>query len=291
MNHEQIDQFDLIDRYLMGKLPAEESVGFEEHFVDCQQCLARLQTTKCFLQDLRLVAAEQASQIDHLHPRSAFWHFPQTLLRKPLAWVAACLLIAAVATGFVVNYTQHLRTSRDQAENRSEQWQRRYEDERQAVLSIEKQHQETELQWDKNRRDLETKLQDEEAKQAKRTADFSQQMILAGNLTVLPLISVRGSAANAPEITLHHSSSFFLVSISLEGEKRFETYRIKIFDDHSLPVGKSRLLMPGQEDFLLLSLPAGIFRPGQFSLVLEGVNKSGGAEDLGNYPFKITKTR
>src|SRR5215210_9521555 len=97
MDHEQTVQYDLVDRYLMGKLPAEESAGFEEHFVDCPQCIARLQTTKNFLQDLQFVAAQQASRLDHYQPNGGSRHFLQLISRKPLALAVGCLLIAAVA--------------------------------------------------------------------------------------------------------------------------------------------------------------------------------------------------
>src|SRR5215216_128326 len=104
MDHEQIDQYNLIDRYLMGKLPSEESDGFEEHFVDCPQCIAQLQATKNFLHDLRFVAVQQASEPDRYQPKGAFRHFLQLISRMPMALGVGCLLIAAVAgTVFVIN--------------------------------------------------------------------------------------------------------------------------------------------------------------------------------------------
>ncbi|HYN20033.1 MAG TPA: zf-HC2 domain-containing protein [Thermoanaerobaculia bacterium] len=42
MNHPDIEELQIADRYLKGKLPPEEAVRFEEHYLHCQECLDRL---------------------------------------------------------------------------------------------------------------------------------------------------------------------------------------------------------------------------------------------------------
>lgn len=295
MDHDQIDQFDLIDRYLMGKLPSEESVSFEEHFVDCPQCVARLQTTKSFLQDLRLVAAKQTSQPNHHQPAIAFWHFPQTSFRKFLAVAVGCLLIAAaVGAVFVLNYMRHLRAEVNQAKSLSEQWERRYEDERQSAIAADRAHQETESQRIEQLRALEAKLNDEKAQREKMAAEFDQRMRPEGNLPIFVLNSVRGGEPNADEsvnrVSLQRSAAMFAFSISLEGETRFKNYRITIFDDHHRLIWKSGGLTLNRYDALSIILKTDLFRPGHYSLIVEGVKEEGGREALGNYPFLIVKT-
>src|SRR4051794_34526054 len=116
MNHQQIDQFDLIDRYLMGKLLAEESASFEAHFVDCPQCIARLQLTKNFLEDLRGVAAAQSWPIAPSPAARGFRPFLQSFLRWPFALAVACLLVAAIIiTIIVIGHTRRLRDEADLA--------------------------------------------------------------------------------------------------------------------------------------------------------------------------------
>jgi hypothetical protein len=294
MDHELLNQFDLIDRYLMGKLPVEESASFEEHFVDCPQCIARLQTTKIFLQDLRFIAAEQATQIGHHRSRSAFGQVWQRLWRKPLALAVGCLLIAAFAGAvFVVGYTWRLRTEVSQAKSASEQWERRYQDERQSAFSADRKHQETESQLTEQQRVLEAKLKDEQAQRAKITAEFSRWMYPMGNLPIFILTSVRSLEVNAPEainkISLPHSTAMFAFSISLEGEMSYETYRITIFDRHHQAIWKSGGLTPDRYNSLSVGFKRDFFRPGHYSLIIEGVKKEGGEDVVGNYPFLIIK--
>ncbi|MEN3334467.1 MAG: hypothetical protein V7641_3832 [Blastocatellia bacterium] len=290
MDHEQINQLDLIDRYLMGKLPAEESTGFEEHFVDCPQCIARLQTTNRFLQDLRFVTVEQALQINTRQPRSAFRRFLQRLFHKPLALAIGCLLIAAFAGAVFVN-TQRLRTEINQVRGSSEQWQRRYEDERQSAFSTDRKHQETELQLTEQLRALEAKLDDEQAQRARMAAAFSRRMRPEGNLPIFILTSVRGSEPNASEgankVILPRSSAMFAFSISLEGDLRFENYRIRIFDHRHRLIWKSRRLTPDRYSSLSLGFKSDFFLPGPYSLIVEGDNKEGRWDVVGNYPFLI----
>src|SRR5262245_34305494 len=60
MNHYEIEEHNIPDRYLQGKLSAEERFRFEEHFIDCPECLARLEMTEDFCNTLRIVATQDA---------------------------------------------------------------------------------------------------------------------------------------------------------------------------------------------------------------------------------------
>ncbi len=291
MEHEEIDKFNLIDRYLMGKLLAEERACFEEHFVDCPQCIAHLQTTKNFMQDLRFVAAEQASQINRHQPKKAFWRFPQVLLGKPMATAMGCLLIAAAISGFfLVNHTRRLRAEINQAESLSKQWEQLYEQ----AISADRKHQETELQQAEQLRALEARLKDEEAQRTKIAAELGRQMHSEGNLPIFVLASIRGGGPNTSEainqITVSRSSAMFAFYIPLEGELQFKNYRITIDDRNSL-VWKSRNLTPDlKSDSLSIWFKRERFRPGDYSLTVEGFEKEGGKAIIGKYPFSITKT-
>ncbi|HEX8088272.1 MAG TPA: hypothetical protein VF762_05435 [Blastocatellia bacterium] len=295
MDHEQIDQFDLIDRYLMGKLAAEEGAGFEEHFVDCPLCIARLQTKKSFLRDLRLVATEQTVQIDRHEQAIGFRQPPRTSFSGPVALAAVCLTIAAMAGAiFVLNHTRRIREQVSRAESSAEQWQRRYEEEHQSTISAEEKRQEMESQMTGQLRALEAKLKEAEARRARMEAELGRGTIPNGNLPFFILTSVRGGDLTASEavneIKLRRSSAMFAFSISLEGESEFVSYRITIFDDRHRLVWKSGRLTPDANDALSIILKQDLFRPGHYSLKVDGVKRAGGADAFGNYPFRIIKT-
>lgn len=295
MDHEQIDRLDLIDRYVMGKLPAEECAVFEEHFVDCPECIARLQTTKAFLKDLRLVAAEQAAQIEPRSARSASPHGLKSFLLHPVTWAAACLLIAGVTVALFVNdHTRRLRDEVAQAESLSEQWQRRYEDERQSAMSADQMHRAAEAERAEQLRALEARLKQQDAMRAETRAKPAGRLPSEGNLLLFILNSVRSSgpdpAGPVNQIDLPRTAVIFAFSIAPEEERQYETYRITIFDDRRRLVWKRGELTPGPQGALSIWLKASLFRPGDYDLVVEGVNKEGEKNEVGNYPFLIVKS-
>ncbi|MGA9773595.1 MAG: hypothetical protein WBV94_31480 [Blastocatellia bacterium] len=280
MDHERIDKLNLVDRYLMGKLLTEESISFEEHFIDCPQCIAQLQTTKNFMQDLRVVASEYALQIDRHRPSRQF-------LQPLLRWAMICLLIAAaVGAFFVAGYTQRLRAELNQAESLSRQLEQSYENERQTA---DTKYQETESQ----RAALEARLKDEQAQRAKMAAEFDQRVPSEGNLTLFALnTATRGEPDAINQITIPRSSTMVSFSMSLEEELQFENYQITIFDDRNRVVFRIRRSPPDRKlNSLSIFFKPGRFRPGSYSLIVKGIKKEGGSEDVGNYPFTINKTR
>jgi hypothetical protein len=292
MDHQQIDQLDLIDRYVMGKLLADESVSFEEHFVDCPQCIARLQTTKNFLHDFRLLAAEQAAQSEPRREPAGWRLFLSTPFGRPVALAAACLLIAALAGAVcVIYYARGLQAAASRAQSVAEQWEGRYEDERQRAATADQKRQEAESQQDEQRRALEATLKDEEARHAEEAAGVSRRLPSGGDLPIFGLTSLRGGGPNAAEAVTRIAmprSALFGLFIGLEGERPYKEYRGTVFDDRRRPVWSGRLTR-GQSDTLAVWLNPVAFRPGYHTLIVEGVNKAGGAEVVGNYPFLLTK--
>jgi len=62
MDHHYIEDQQVAERYLMGKLSAEETARFEEHYLTCQECLDRLELAERFDRALKGVAAEDAAR-------------------------------------------------------------------------------------------------------------------------------------------------------------------------------------------------------------------------------------
>jgi hypothetical protein len=62
MDHQIIEAENVAERYVAGKLSEEEIAGFEEHYLDCPACIARVEDAQRFHRGLRQVAAEEAAQ-------------------------------------------------------------------------------------------------------------------------------------------------------------------------------------------------------------------------------------
>ena len=61
MDHAYIEEHNIADRYLMGKLSDDGRARFEEHFMGCAECLDRLETADEFRAALRATETEEAS--------------------------------------------------------------------------------------------------------------------------------------------------------------------------------------------------------------------------------------
>ncbi|MEM7349187.1 MAG: hypothetical protein AAF657_00170 [Acidobacteriota bacterium] len=62
MDHSSIEEHNIVERYLLGQLTAGEAGQFEEHYLDCSQCLEQLELSKRLVQGLREVAAEEGTK-------------------------------------------------------------------------------------------------------------------------------------------------------------------------------------------------------------------------------------
>lgn len=89
MDHVTIEEDNVAERYLLGQLDAEQAGRFEEHYLDCPECLERLELSKRLHQGLKDLAAEDAARLT----RTAFLAW---LVRRgrPLQAVLALALLA-----------------------------------------------------------------------------------------------------------------------------------------------------------------------------------------------------
>jgi hypothetical protein len=56
MRHEEIEQREVIESYVRGRLTAEERLAFEEHYFVCDQCFADVQTLERFVSGVSYAA-------------------------------------------------------------------------------------------------------------------------------------------------------------------------------------------------------------------------------------------
>jgi putative zinc finger protein len=113
MEHAYINEQSLIDRYVRGTLPVHERAAFEEHFLECQDCLDQLEIAQSLRTGIRIAAADQG-----VAPASVPSAAPREWVRKVIAWRWA----AAIATAcFVLALAQAMVFYRQVQHSKSEQ--------------------------------------------------------------------------------------------------------------------------------------------------------------------------
>lgn len=294
MDHNYIDQSGLVDRYLIGKLSSEESARFEEHFVDCPQCVDRLKTTGNFVQGLRHASLQQSLEAGSYRREERPFYLSWMNAYKPAA-LAAGLALAVVMAGAVlaVNYIQSLQAEIDRARSDSARWQRSYEEEREAASLSREKSQETEQVLTGQIRGLEVKLQDMQEQQSDLPAGPGPWVKPGVNVQIFPLTPSRGgepgSSETGNEVALPRAPVGFVISLGLEGEAKYKNYRITILNDRDRPVFKEDGSIPDRHNSLSIGFNSTFFRPGNYLIVVEGLTHDGGTSPVGNYPFRVTK--
>ena len=293
MDHKYINEFDLVERYLMGKLAAEETAEFEAHFVDCLECVGQLKTTKALMDGLRIVASEKAPEPRGYEPRGLSWPLRHSGFRKSLALAAGVLVLVALVGAVVVsNQIRRSRVEADQAKSASAEWARRYEEERESSSLAEMRHQDSE-------RDLKTQLAklraelgiEHEQNTGEMADDHGGLKKPQTKPETFELKSTRGGepAAGSLNKIIVPRSAKFVISVALEGEGGQHAYRWTIRDRRKRLIWKRSGLKPNRYDLLSFEFNSTFFRDGDYILTVEGVAGNGNASLVGEYLFRVLK--
>jgi hypothetical protein len=110
MEHQYAVEHHLVEQYLLNEMSADLRDRFEEHFFDCQQCVADLRATAAFLDTAR--AEFDRPEFITIEPKQKVFSIKQGRL---LQWKPAFAFVALAASLLVIVYQNaivypHLRT-------------------------------------------------------------------------------------------------------------------------------------------------------------------------------------
>lgn len=98
LDHDEIEEQQLIDRYLLGQLPAPEAQRFEVHYLSCPTCMERLELTETLLHGLRRATAQDAAVLQG--------GFLAAVLRRRWLAPAIALLMMLLPAGILLKLGQ-----------------------------------------------------------------------------------------------------------------------------------------------------------------------------------------
>lgn len=268
MDHAYIEEHNIVARYEMRKLPAAECVGFEEHFVDCPECLKQLSIAQDFRRSLRMATAEDMN----LEPRRSALLTNSRAWRWSLLGAAASIALLAVPSTLLVLQTRHLNSELSRANNASEAWRHRYEREQQTKAELQKQ--------------LTT---DGMTTQNSSGADETKPKlpVLA---SIFPLNTVRSGDLSDSEpanlVVISGDPHWVVLLLDLDGQ-RFENYRVALTQPSGQELWKTSHLKPTPSNTLGITLPSRFFHQGDYLLTLEGLTRHGAYSVAGRYSFRV----
>ena len=230
MDHQYIEGHNIPDRYLQGTLSATERTRFEEHFIDCAQCLDRLEMTEDFRGALRtLAAAEAATSRVHARPGLRAGLTGITGGRHAALLAAAVLLLVALPSVLLIVWTGQSRREVDHARLSAADWQRRYEESQQAGRKAEAEMQAREQEVARQR----LEMTEREREQQARGAEQGSRQSLLQSAPIFALNTVRGGtreqSAPATRISIPRSAQWIVLKLEIEPDPELQSYRATLF--------------------------------------------------------------
>jgi len=293
MDHPFIEEHNIPYLYLLGKLPAEEQEHFEEHFIVCQQCLNRLETTENFIASLKTVATE-----DILRPRAYVqagilaWLVRLSRKRQAMLLSITILLLAALPAALYFAEMKRVRGELAQAKLAYVDRQRQVEEKQQTVQKLEKALQETLQKSAEQRRHLETELERERQERERLADGANRPGRLHSIATVFSLINTRSADPTQPspknEIVISRSSQLIVISPEFDPDPNIQTYRAAITTDDNRPIWRGDKLQLNLKGTIEIGFSARLFRPSDYLFTLEGLTKQGNYIHVSKYPFTVT---
>jgi hypothetical protein len=259
MDHHEIKERGIAVRYLLGLLPVEERIRFEEHYIDCEACLDRMDLIEDCHQALQKVAAEKAESSSAGLPAG---RLAQLIPRRQTALLLGAVLLLVLSSLSVLEI-RRLRQELNQAQVAIA---------RQPApppISIEPEPSPTQIQQDK---EPDPSLQPE------------------ANTPIFALNSVRGGQAGlVNRIELSNSSRWIVFSLELDGDPEYQTYRATISTAAGRRVWRESHLRPNHDGALTVIFPAAFFHAGDYLLSLEGLTVEKQFVAVASYPFRAIK--
>src|SRR5262245_6715222 len=293
MEHSYIEDHHIADRYLSGKLSIKERMSFEEHFVDCPECLDRLRTIDDFCVGLRTVAAEEATRLrTYLSAGQAgvSARIAPPVWRRHGPLLAIAILLIALPMALLIPEWRSARRELAQAKRESSEWRPKYEEREPATGGMAKEMRTREREWPPRLERLAAqfgrmrKSPDSASRPSHKAADRQSET------PVFALSVVRGGGANPSQpvnrITLPPQSKSIILLLEIEPDPDLHSYRVAISTTDGRSIWTKDGLRPNSNNALALSFNSSLFKPGDYLLALEGITAQEGRTPVAMYAFR-----
>ena len=293
MEHSYIEDHHIADRYLSGKLSIEERMRFEEHFVDCPECLDRLQTIDDFRAALRTVAAEEATRLRaylSVGQAGVLARIALLVRRRQGPLLSAAILLIALPMALLIPEWKSARRELARAKQESSEWRRKYEESERAARDLAKEMQTRELE--SSLRLERPAAQFGRMRKSPDSAPRTSHKAAEGRseTPVFALSVVRGGGPDPSQpvnrITLPPQSKSIILLLELEPDPDLHSYRVAITTTDGLSIWTRGGLRPNSKNALAMSFNSGLFKPGDYLLTLEGVTAQEGRTPVATYTFR-----
>lgn len=283
MDHATIEETGIIDRYILGQLPPEEREAFEDHFLDCQECLERLELTRRMRDGVARVALEEAAKASAVRLGAAA--VLARLARSRRAGLLITAVLVAVLTPAGLLWRHAARLDRDLAETRHALEETR----RTAPPSgLERELAESRRTLEAERERSAEELETERRERRRLTEELAAARQPQANTTIVPLSPERsGPDQGEPttRITLSPSPQWIVFSLEPGGLEQ-SLYRATLASA-GRQIWQGGGLEPDPSGAIVLSFHSSLLPPGDYALTLETAPRSRTPSPVASFRFRV----
>jgi hypothetical protein len=261
MNHTEIEERQIAELYLMGKLPPGEASTFEEHYLSCQECLDRLELAESMERGFKRAAGQDAAQVAATRQIAVLAWLSRLGRSRQMAFLAMAVLVVAVLPG-LLGLREVRERDRELAATRSA-----LEQERQKTTAGSR----TEAEAQRLQAELEASRIDlERERQARASAD--EQLADArrpqGNVPILFLNPERGGGEPTHRLRLPKTPGWIVLALEVDPPHR-PSYRAVLRDAKGQELWRGDGLQLNEMETLSLSLPSTLLAPGDYTVEVD----------------------
>jgi hypothetical protein len=281
MDHRRIDEQNVAELYVTGRLSPEDEETFESHLLECSECRESVGWAEDLRTSIRAVAAEDAARAS-VQLGFLAWVSRRTRTARAGLLMAALLAVAALPAWLQADRS---RLARELSEARSTA---RSEAERSAPAPAPAAPATVPAAPDSS--ELE-RLAEENRLLAEQLRDSREQLAQVDepqiNTPIVSLGVVRGESD--PTVELGPTPEPILLSLELP-QVEYDIYRVTLLDNRNKTVWQKGGLEPTASETLTILFPSERLKAGTpYRFHLEGMEPGGRAVDVGDIPFRAVK--
>lgn len=262
LDHATIEEEQIAERYVMGKLPPDEATLFEEHYLSCPECLDRLELAESMERGFKRAAGQEAARVAATRQLALVaWLARLGRSRQLAALLAAVVVVALVPGGLALREIGRTKGELTEARRALEE-----EKERSAAGS------KSSLEAGRLREELEAsrhKLEEEQKARAAADEKLRAAQQPQGNVPILFLDVERGGGEPTHQVSLSRSPGSIVLSWVLDPPHP-PAYRAVLRDARGHEIRRVEGLRADRQDTLALSLPSSLLAPGDYTLEVTG---------------------
>jgi len=284
MDHAYIEEQEIIRRYLADRLAEDERNRFEAHYVDCDQCLEKLELEEGFREGVREVAAEEVARTVE---RGIFLRLLASRSGRALLGAALAILVA-LPLGVLLTQNRKLDRRLAAAEAALA---RSARPQVPAVPPAPTAPGEEDQRVRQERDRLASALDQERQARASVEERLARAEAPRVNLPVFVLAAVRGEGGESEDLNrlaLKAGEDWVVLALELALVEH-ETYRATLRTAEGRRIWSGDGLRPDERDTLNLAFPSKLLPAGRYSLEVEGRTALGGWERVTTAPLGVER--